>query len=68
MMQEERDRHACISERHKSEWETYYHGETRFSYACKHCMAAAPFYYMSKQQMKTRYCYNCGSEMINYES
>jgi len=43
-------------------WELCYHyGD--YIYRCSHCLAQAPYYYMSNEQKKTRYCYNCGTLM-----
>lgn len=49
--------------RRTGKWNVYYHGGTNFSYSCNQCGAQAPFLWNSKDQKKTRYCYNCGARM-----
>ncbi len=52
-------------ERKKGKWNTYYHGDSNFSYSCNQCGYSAPYQMIKGEvfQKEWNFCPNCGADM-----
>lgn len=56
-------------ERKRGKWNTYYHGDNKFSYSCNQCGYSAPYQMIGGEvfQKKWNFCPNCGTDMTEDE-